>query len=102
MRKRPENRYGPLVLGNVFEWASDWYGPKYYREKVSLDPRGPEHPQDDPLTPARGPGGHQYRVLRGGNWALNSRYQRGSCRLRHDMDQRSAGGGLRCVLEHLP
>jgi formylglycine-generating enzyme required for sulfatase activity len=100
--KQP-NRYGLYdMLGNVFEWVSDWYDPNYYSQEVSLDPRGPDHPHDDPLTPARGPGGHQYRVLRGGNWALDSRYERASCRLRHDMDRRSHSGGLRCVLEDMP
>lgn len=97
--KRP-NQYGLYdMLGNVFEWVSDWYGPAYYTEKESRDPHGPMHAQDDPLTPA---GEHQYRVLRGGNWGLDSRYQRASCRLRHDIDRRSRGGGLRCVLEQIP
>ncbi len=97
------NRYGLYdMLGNVFEWASDWYGENYYRTNPSLDPHGPEGPQDDPHTPFGGPGWHKYRVLRGGNWGLDSRYQRASCRLRHDADQRSAGGGLRCVVAHLP
>ena len=40
--------------GNVFEWASDWYGRDYYRSS----------PTDDPQGPASG----SYRVLRGHNW----------------------------------
>ena len=100
--KQP-NRYGLYdMLGNVFEWASDFYDRTYYRQEVTLDPRGPDHPLDDPRTPARGPGGHQYRVLRGGNCGLDSRFERVSCRLRHDMDRRSSSGGLRCVLEVSP
>ena len=96
--KKP-NGYGLYdMLGNLFEWAADWYGVDYYRTSPTVDPQGPEGPQDDPLTPFGGPGYHKYRVLRGGNAGLDSSYQVVSRRLRHDADQRSAFGGLRCVV----
>lgn len=41
------------MLGNVFEWTSDWYGP--YADDPVIDPRGPEHGTE--------------RVRRGGAWS---------------------------------
>lgn len=40
------------ILGNVWEWVSDWYGS--YSTSAQTDPRGPES--------------GSYRVLRGGAW----------------------------------
>ncbi|MFP6750810.1 MAG: SUMF1/EgtB/PvdO family nonheme iron enzyme [Pirellulaceae bacterium] len=43
------------MLGNVWEWCSDWYDPSYYRGEIPEVPAGP----------SRG----IVRVLRGGSWA---------------------------------
>jgi formylglycine-generating enzyme required for sulfatase activity len=42
------------MLGNVFEWVSDWYNENYYKNSPSQDPRGPTS--------------GTVRVLRGGSW----------------------------------
>jgi len=82
-QKRP-NGFGLYdVLGNVFEWVSDWFDVAYYSNSSTVDPSGPSSRKE--------------RALRGGAWNFNPSYARVSNRVGLDPDIRSAFLGFRCV-----
>lgn len=81
MQKRP-NAWGLYdMLGNVWEWTADWYGP--YPGGSVNDPRGP----------ASG----KIRVLRGGSWGNGPAFVRVSVRSGNEPENRSNVVGFRCA-----
>ena len=75
------------MLGNVWQWTSDWFDDGYYKASHGADPRGPSS-------------GSQ-RVLRGGSWGVSPRIVRASCRGLDGPAVRSDNVGFRCVGEKL-
>jgi formylglycine-generating enzyme required for sulfatase activity len=72
------------MLGNAWEWVSDFYDGQYYSKSPSSDPAGPD-------------AGHLHG-LRGGSWLSNSKLVRVSDRGRSTAELRFNYFGLRCVL----
>jgi formylglycine-generating enzyme len=73
------------MLGNVWEWVSDWYGKNYYAESPTVDPTGPQS------------GG--VKVRRGGSWHTWPLYVRCSFRNWNTTDTRYTLVGIRLLLE---
>jgi formylglycine-generating enzyme required for sulfatase activity len=87
--KKTPNGFGLYdMLGNVWEWCSDWYGEGYYQVSEESGPQGPS--------------AGEYRVLRGGSWVNLPRYVGLSNRLWYNPGDRSVSFGFRCLREMLP
>jgi len=71
------------MLGNVWEWTTDWFDKNYYARSEARDPAGP----------VRG----TQRVLRGGAWDDNARNIRVSNRYSLPPDSRKFYAGFRCI-----
>jgi formylglycine-generating enzyme required for sulfatase activity len=84
MSKLP-NRYGIFdMLGNVWEWCSDNYNPKYYSTpENSFNPQGPEY--------------GDFKVLKGGAWNSYDFVVRPGFRFRQPPKTSSGFIGFRCV-----
>ena len=83
---RQPNAWGLYdILGNVWEWVTDWYNEAYYGQSSATDPSGPSTGQG--------------RVLRGGSLTLDVGNVRASARLGRGTTYRSTYIGFRCAGE---
>jgi formylglycine-generating enzyme required for sulfatase activity len=76
------------MLGNVWQWVSDWYDKDYYSSS----------PLNDPAGPSSG----QFRVMRGGSWSGTLWTVRVSARNWLPPASSSDNVGFRCVREPAP
>jgi formylglycine-generating enzyme required for sulfatase activity len=87
--KKAPNDFGLYdMLGNVYEYCSDWYGEKYYQVSEQRDPDGP-------------PSGEAW-IMRGGSWRDPPQGVRVSIRNWMIPDHRFDFIGIRCVLDEIP
>lgn len=69
------------MLGNVYEWCSDWYGRNYYNKAPLQDPAGPMY--------------GSYKIVRGGDWARNDYFLRVAARRYYSPHYKDASVGFR-------
>jgi formylglycine-generating enzyme required for sulfatase activity len=101
----PPNGYGLYdVIGNVWEWTSDWYRP-YHRGNSGkapsppLNPRGAAlvHPGDPTMPDSKVP----RKVLKGGSHLCSPNYcqrYRPAARLPEPVDTSTSHIGFRCIV----
>lgn len=97
----PANQYGLYdVIGNVWEWTSDWYRPDTYTQyktggmRECHNPTGPKDSYDpqDPYAPKR--------VIKGGSFLCSEQYcsnYRPNARMATALDSGQEHLGFRCV-----
>ncbi len=72
------------MLGNVWQWTSDWYSASTYETGEAVDPQGP-------------PTG-QKRTVRGGAWYSIPTLVRASARNSYEQESRNVFIGVRCLI----
>ncbi|XP_039693889.1 formylglycine-generating enzyme isoform X6 [Pteropus medius] len=87
----PANAYGLYnVVGNVWEWTSDWWTVHHTVEET-LNPKGPPSGKD--------------RVKKGGSYMCHESYcyrYRCAARSQNTPDSSASNLGFRCAADHLP
>lgn len=86
-RQKEPNAWGLFDMsGNIAEWCSDWNGPVGERTgAAAVDPKGP--PSGD------------YKVVRGGSWAVRASHSRSASRSAMKPSESDMYTGLRLVWE---
>jgi sulfatase modifying factor 1 len=79
----PEGVYD--LQGNVWEWVSDWYDPRYYEKGPIRNPKGP-------MEGTR-------KVIRGSGWESEAPLLRSAHRLSSDPTNRNHSLGFRCAAD---
>ena len=83
------NGYGLYdMVGNVWEWVSDFYDENYYANSPSNNPSGSESGSSP--------------VIRGGSWQSNADHLRISDRRFNDPKSGSLTSGFRCARDFIP
>ncbi len=76
------------MIGNVWEWVSDFYGKKYYSNSPVRDPIGPKS--------------GDLRILRSGAWFNGPRVARATARYKRAPESRGFNLGIRCARDAAP
>ena len=72
------------MAGNVMEWVSDWYDPRYYESSTDTNPLGP----------AEG----DFKAIRGGSWLSPADDLRVVTRSSYDPTVKRDNLGFRCAM----
>jgi formylglycine-generating enzyme required for sulfatase activity len=105
----PPNGYGIHdMIGNVWEWTSDWYAPKHSADAqkaccIPKNPRGPR--QDQSLDPCQPEILIPRKVLKGGSHLCAPNYcrrYRPAARHAEPIDTSTSHVGFRCIVRTRP
>jgi len=69
------------MMGNIYEWCSDWYSRNYYNKSQVQQPPGPPY--------------GSYKVVRGGDWARTEYFLRVASRRYYSPHYRDINAGFR-------